>query len=396
MRDFILDAADRAFRAEVRDFFLRELAPRAAAIEDRDDWDAIKAVVSELGQAGYLKLMFRDLYRGALKDPGLTHATILSEEAAAINYAFETTIATALSCAYPLHQHATASIRERYLAELVDGRMVGAICVTEPDAGSDTGALKTTIEWDERRLEYVVSGRKRYISNAAVADVYIVYGVTDPARPPGKGLSAVVVPSGTTGLSFPRRYAFMGRRGCVVGEVALDKCRVPADHLLGEANAGHRIMLGMFNFERIILGGSGLGVARSAFEIARAHAQSREAFGQKLGCKQLVWSQIAEMSWRIDAAELLTYRAAKLYDGGSGAKDLMKPAAMAKLVATETATFCADRTVQILGGDGITKEYGRAEQIYRDARALPIVGGTSEVAKYLIAAADLPSLKPNL
>jgi alkylation response protein AidB-like acyl-CoA dehydrogenase len=396
MRDFVLDPADRAFRAEVRDFLAHELAPRAAAIEDRDDWEATKAVVSALGRAGYLKLMFRDLYRGSLAVPGLTHATILSEEAARINYAFETTIATALSCAYPLHRHANPPVRERYLTEIVEGRMVGAICVTEPDAGSDTSRLQTRITLDAARDEYVISGLKRYISNAAVADVYIVYGVTDPSAKPGRGLSAVVVPSGTRGLSFPRRYTFMGRRGCVVGEVALDECRVPVDHLLGEPNAAFRIMREMFNFERVILGGSGLGVARSAFEIAQQHAQTREAFGQKLGCKQLVWSAIAEMSWRIDAAELLTYRAAKLYDAGASAKELMKPAAMAKLVATETATFCADRTVQILGGDGVTKEYGRAEQIYRDARALPIVGGTSEMAKYLIAIADLPSLKPNL
>ena len=395
-QDFILDDADRAFRAEARDFLTHELAPRAAAIEDRDDWDAIKAVVKALGEAGYLKLMFRDLYKGSLAVPGLTHATILSEEAAAINYAFETTIATALSCAYPLHRHATVPVRERYLPEIVEGRMVGAICVTEPGAGSDTSRMETTIEFDAARGEYVINGLKRYISNAAVADVYIVYGVTDPAARPGKGLSALVVPSGTAGLSFPRRYTFMGRRGCVVGEVAFDQCRVAADHLLGEINAGQRIMLGMFNFERIILGGSGLGVARSAFAIAQAHAQSREAFGEKLGCKQLIWSSIAEMSWRIDAAELLTYRAAKLYDAGAPARELMKPAAMAKLVATETATFCADRTVQILGGDGITKEYGRAEQLYRDARALPIVGGTSEMAKYLIASIDLPTLKPNL
>jgi alkylation response protein AidB-like acyl-CoA dehydrogenase len=139
-----------------------------------------------------------------------------------------------------------------------------------------------------------------------------------------------------------------------------------------------------------------LGVARSAFDIAQAHAQTREVFGAKLGTKQLTWSQIADMSWRIDAAELLTYRAAKLYDAGIAGKSLMKPAAMAKLVATEAATFCADRTVQILGGDGITKEYGRAEQIYRDARALTIVGGTSEIARYLIASADLPSITPDL
>ncbi len=396
MRDFLLAEQDRAFRAEVRDVLRRELLPRAAAIEDRDDWDAIKAVVRALGEAGYLKLMFADLYRGALSKPGLTHTTLLSEEAAYINYAFETTIATALSCAYPLHRHATAPIRDRYLPDIVEGRMVGAICVTEPDAGSDTSRMQTKIEFDAGRREYVISGLKRYISNAGVADVYIVYGVTDPSAPPGKGLSAVVVPSGTPGLTFPRRYTFMGRRGCVVGEVAFDQCRVPADHLLGDENSGGRIMVGMFNFERIILGGSGLGVARSAFDIAQAHAQTREAFGETIGCKQLVWNQIADMSCRLDAAELLTYRAAKLYDSGVAGKNLMKPAAMAKLVATETATYCADRTVQILGGDGITKEFGRAEQIYRDARALPIVGGTSEMAKYLIAVADLPSIKLNL
>src|SRR3989442_4060007 len=396
MRDFILDAGDRAFREEIRTFLARELAPRAAGIEDRDDWDAIKAAVAALGGAGYLRLMFPDLYHGSLAKPGLTHATILSEEASAINYAFETTIATALSCAYPLHRHASPPVRDRYLPGIVDGRAVGAICVTEPDAGSDTSRLKTRIDFDAARNEFVVNGLKRYMSNAGVADVYIVYGVTDPAAAPGKRLSAVVVPSGTAGLTFPRRYTFMGRRGCVVGEVAFDGCRVPADHLLGAAGGGTRIMVEMFNFERVILGGSGLGVARSAFDLATAHAQRREAFGEKLGCKELVWSSTAEMSCRIDAAEPLTYRAAKLYDAGTAPRALMKAAAMAKLVATETATFCADRTVQILGGDGLTKEYGRAEQIYRDARALPIVGGTSEMARYLIASADLPAIKPGL
>jgi alkylation response protein AidB-like acyl-CoA dehydrogenase len=396
MKDFLLADEDRVFRAEVRAFLARELAPRAAAIEERDDWDAVKTVVRALGEAGYLKLMFADLYRGALGRPGLTHAAILSEESAYLNYAFETTIATALSCAYPLHRHAAPEVRARYLPGIVDGREVGAICVTEPDAGSDTSRLKTSIVLDRARKEWVINGAKRYISNASVADTYIVYGM-DPAGAGARApLTAVIVPKGTPGISFPRRYTFMGRRGCVVGEVTFSDCRVPADHLLGEPGGGLRIMVSMFNFERAILGGSGLGVARSAFDIAVAHAQSRTAFGGKLAAKQLIWDKIAEMSWRIDAAELLTYRATKLYDRGISGKALSKPAAMAKLVATETAVFCADQTVQILGGDGITKEYGRAEQIYRDARALPIVGGTSEMAKYLIATADLPDVKPAL
>jgi alkylation response protein AidB-like acyl-CoA dehydrogenase len=385
-----------AFRAEVRDVLARELAPRAQAIEDDDDWGALCAAVRALGEAGYLALMFPDRYAGPVERPGLTHATLLSEESAAVSYAFEATIATALSCAFALDRHATPELRERFLPGILSGRQVGAICVTEHGAGSDTSGMQTRIAFDAARDEWVVNGLKRYISNASVADAYIVYGVSDPAAPPGRGLSAVVVPAGTPGLSFPRRYTFMGRRGCVVGEVELRDCRVPAGHLLGERERGLPIMVGMFNFERVLLGGSGLGVARSAFAIACAHAQAREAFGGKLGSKQLIWSRIAEMSWRIDAADLLTYRAAALYDAGGSGKALMKPAAMAKLVGTETATLCADSTVQILGGDGLTKEYGRAEQIFRDARALTIVGGTSEMARYLIASVDLPDVKPVL
>jgi alkylation response protein AidB-like acyl-CoA dehydrogenase len=396
MRDFILEDADRGFRGEVRAFLARELAPRAQRIEDDEDWEAVKEVVRALGGAGYLRLMFKDLYRGGLAAPGLTHATLLSEEAAYLSYAFETTIATALSCAYPLHRYATPAVRERYLPGIIDGAAIGAIGVTEPNVGSDSAGMETRIRFDEQTREWVIDGFKRYISNASVADVYIIYGITGPDRPAQKGMSALVVPGGAEGLSFPRTYHFMGRRGSVVGEVRLEGVRVPAENLLGEVDQGFRIMLSMFNFERIILGGSGLGVARSAFEIAQRHAQTRTSFGQKLGQKQLIWDKIAEMSWRIDAAELITYRGAKLYDEGLGGKDLMKPAAMAKLVSTETAVFCSDQTVQILGGEGLAKEYGRAEQLYRDARALPIVGGTSEMAKYLIASRDLPEIRPNL
>jgi alkylation response protein AidB-like acyl-CoA dehydrogenase len=392
----LLDAADLAFQQEVRSFLQRELAPRADAIENRQDWSAVQAAVRAVGEAGYLRIMFADLYRGGLSKPGLTHATLLSEEAAYINYAFETTIATAISCAYALHRYASSSLRERFLGPIVDGYAVGAICVTEQNVGSDSAGMETRIQRDSTTGEWVIDGLKRYISNASVADCYIVYGITDPDTSAQKGMSAVLVPKDAPGLSFPRTYTFMGRRGCIVGELSLQECRVPAENLLGNLHEGARIMRDMFNFERVILGGSGVGVARSAFDIARRHAQTRTVFGQPLGAKQLMWDKIADMSWRLESAALLTYRAAKLHDQGLSGKALMKEAAMAKLVATETANICADTTVQILGGDGLTKEYGRAEQIYRDARALTIVGGTSEMAKYLIAAGALPDIKLNL
>ncbi len=396
MHDFFVGAEDRAFRAEIRDFLARELAPRAEKIERDEDWESVKDVVRALGSAGYMKLMFKDLYKGSLSKPGLTHVTMLSEEAAYLNYAFETTIATALSCAYPLHAHAGPAIRDRYLTPILEGTAIGSICMTEPNAGSDSAGMETRIRFDSKTREWVIDGFKRYISNATKSDVYIVWGISDSSVAPQKGMTAIAVPATAKGVTFPRTYDFMGRRGCVVGEVTFENVRVPEENLLGQENAGFRIMLGAFNFERVILGGSGLGVARSAFDIATKHAQTRSAFGQKLGQKQLIWDMIAEMSWRIDAAELLTYRAAKMYDSGMDGKDLMREAAQAKLVSTETAVFCSDRTVQVLGGDGVTRQYGRAEQIYRDARALPIVGGSSEMAKYLIAAREMPQIKLNL
>jgi alkylation response protein AidB-like acyl-CoA dehydrogenase len=295
-----------------------------------------------------------------------------------------------------LHRHAPPELRERFLMPLREGRAVGGHCMPEQNVGSDSAGMETRIRFDESAREWVVGGFKRYISNATKADMYIVWGITDTSVAPQKGMSAIAVPADTPGVSFPRTYDFMGRRGCVVGEVAFDEVRVPENHLLGEVNRGFHIMLEAFNFERVILGGSGLGVARSAFDIAKAHAQTRVSFGQKLGQKQLIWDMVAQMSCRIDASELLTYRAARMYDAGMDGKALMREAAQAKLVATETAQYCADRCVQILGGDGITKQYGRAEQIYRDARALPIVGGSSEMAKYLIASREMPGIKPNL
>ncbi|MBL4854287.1 MAG: acyl-CoA dehydrogenase family protein [Robiginitomaculum sp.] len=396
MRDFLLEEEDRAFRLEIRDFLNRELAPRCEAIERNEDWAAVKSVIRVLGNAGYMKLMFKDVYKGSLKHPGLTHATILSEEAAYLNYAFESTIATALSCAYPLHAHAAPKIKERYLTPLLEGNAVGSICMTEPGVGSDSAGMETRIHFDEKAREWVINGLKRYISNSSKADIYIIWGITDSEVSPQKGMTAIVVPADTFGLSFPRNYRFMGRRGCVVGEVTLDNVRVPEENLLGKVNKGFNIMLGAFNFERVILGGAGLGVARSAFDIAKSHAQKRNSFGQKLGQKQLIWDMIAQMSCRINAAELLTYRAAKMYDSGLDGKSLMREASQAKLVSTETAIYCADRTVQILGGDGVTKQFGRAEQIYRDARPLTIVGGSSEMCKYLIAAKEMPEIKPNL
>ena len=176
----LLDVTDLAFQQEVRAFLQRELAPRVDAIENRQDWSAVQAAVRAVGEAGYLRLMFADLYRGGLEKPGLTHATLLSEEAAYINYAFETTIATATSCAYALHRHASASLRERFLEPIVDGRAVGAICVTEQNVGSDSAGMQTRIQRDPASGEWVINGLKRYISNASVADCYIIYGITDP------------------------------------------------------------------------------------------------------------------------------------------------------------------------------------------------------------------------
>ncbi|MCF8084870.1 MAG: acyl-CoA dehydrogenase family protein [Deltaproteobacteria bacterium] len=396
MRDFLITGEDQRFRGEVAGLLAEVLGPSASKIEDHQDWEAVKKAVRAVARKGYLSLLFPGLYPGKLTHPGLTHAAIFSEESSFINYAFESTIASSLSCAYALHRFGSDRLRETFLPPLVSGEAIGSICITEEQVGSDVSGMQTRIIPDDDLEALKITGFKRYISNASVADTYLVYGIDDPELPPHRGMGAVLVPGGADGVEFPRLYTFMGRKGCVVGEVEFSGCRVPAWHRIGSVGKGFSILVSMFNFERILLAASALGLARKAFDMARDHAQERVSFGQKLGCKQLIWNQISEMSWRLDASELLTYRAAKMYDSGIHGKSLMKEAAMAKLVATETANLCADRTVQILGGDGITKEYGPAEQLYRDARALTIVGGTSEMVRYLIAAVDMPHLKPNL
>ena len=393
MRDYLLDDDHRRLRDELRDFIARELSTRAERIESHSDWSALRDSFTAAGRAGHLAYLLPGDDAGPVS---LVKATMFAEEAAAVSYAFEATVGSSLSCAVPLRRHATADVRSRWLSPLSSGDAVGAICITEPGVGSDSAGMTTRVVVDEASGEVVIDGFKRFISNAGVADVYIVYGISDPAVAAQRGMTAVVVPADAPGLSVPRQYTLIGRRGCVVGEVALDGVRVETNHLLGRPGDGFQIMVGMFNLERILLGGAGLGVARAAFDVAREHAVRRESFGQPLGAKQLIWGRLAELSWRIDAAELLTYRAARLYDDGCDPKALMREAAMAKLVATETAVACSDACVQILGGEGLVAEFSRAEQLYRDARAMPIVGGTSEMAKYVIASRDMPDLRLSL
>lgn len=393
MRDYLLNDDERRLRDQLREFFARELVPRAERIEGHSDWPSLRDAVTAAGRAGHLAYLLPGDDTGPVS---LVKATMVAEEAAAVNYATEATVASSLSCGVPVRRHAAPAVRGRWLPALSAGEAVGAICITEPGVGSDSAGMQTRVTVDHPADEVVVDGFKRFISNAGVADVYIVYGISDPQVPAQRGMTAVIVPADTPGLSFPRSYTLIGRRGCVVGEVALDGVRVGVDHLLGQPGEGFRIMVGMFNLERILLGGAGLGLARAAFGVARDHAVRRTSFGQPLGAKQLIWGRLAELSWRIDAAELLTYRAARLFDDGCGSKELMREAAMAKLVSTETAVACADACVQILGGEGLVAEFSRAEQLYRDARAMPIVGGTSEMAKYVIASRDLPDIRLSL
>jgi alkylation response protein AidB-like acyl-CoA dehydrogenase len=388
--------AEQAFRDTLAAVLAREVAPRCAAIERDDDWSASRAAVRALGEAGLLGALFpkHAPQRPALV--GLGAAALVSEQLAYLNYGLESGVATTLSAAFAIDRFADDALRQRYLPELIGGRMFGAICFTEREVGTDAAGMSTGLSYDAQRDEWVINGFKRYISNAGVAGVYVVWGRSRDDLASQQGMSTLLVPADTPGLTVQRRYHFMGRRGCVVGEVEFVDCRVPASHLLGARDGGFKVMLAAFNFERILVGAAGLGVARSAFDIACRHVQTREVFGEKLGCKQLAWERIAQMSWRIEATRLLVHDAARQYDGGVAARQLMKPASMAKLVGSETANYCADATVQLLGGDGLTQEYGRAEQIYRDARALPIVGGTNEIAKYLIACSDLPEIKPSL
>jgi alkylation response protein AidB-like acyl-CoA dehydrogenase len=349
--------------------------PLAEVWGEREDLN--RDLARALGQEGLFPLLVPTAYGGALDGPfrSMTLCLIREELARTCLQAEELFAIQGLG-SYPILLAGTDAQKARYLPALARGDQVPAFALTEPDAGSDAAALQTRAERDGDGWR--LTGFKRFISNAPAADVYVVFAKTAPDRGT-KGISAFIVPGGTPGLSGTPMRTLAPH---VIGELAFDGCRLPADSLLGGEGEGWRVAMGTLDVFRASVGAQAVGLARAALDLALAHARGRVQFGQPLARFQLVQAKLADMATELRAARLLVYSAARLKDAGAARVTL--ESSMAKLYATEMASRVIDQAVQIHGGAGVLRGTP-IERLYREARAPRIYEGTSEIQRLIIA-----------
>ncbi|HET9096875.1 MAG TPA: acyl-CoA dehydrogenase family protein [Candidatus Baltobacteraceae bacterium] len=336
-------------------------------VQSASEDDAVKYWVRELAAGGYL---------GACVELDVRRLCIARETLAYRDGLADFAFAMQGLGSGPITLFGNAAQRERFLADVTSGKTIMAFALSEREAGSDVAAITTRAVRDGD--SYVLDGEKTWISNAGIADVYVVFART--ADIGGKGLSAFIVPSSARGLSVPERIETISPHP--LGTVRLEQCRIPAENRLGEEGQGFKIAMATLDVFRSTVGAAAVGFARRALDETVKHVRERELFGAPLAALQLTQAKIAQMATEIDASALLVYRAA--YAKDRGAERVTREASMAKWYATETAARAADAAVQLFGGRGVTR--GEiVERIYRDVRALRIYEGASEIQQIVIA-----------
>jgi alkylation response protein AidB-like acyl-CoA dehydrogenase len=278
----------------------------------------------------------------------------------------------------PILRHGTEAQKEKYLPKLARGEWIGCFALSEPASGSDAAAMRTTARRDGD--SWILNGTKNFITSGSIAKVAIVFAQTDAAQK-HKGIAAFIVEKGTPGFSVGKLERKLGIRGSDTAQLVFENCRVPAANLLGEVGQGFKIALSTLDGGRISIAAQAVGIARACLEDSLAYAKQREAFGKKVADFQAIQWMLADMATEIDAARLLTWRAAALKDAG---EEHVLAAAEAKLFASDVAVKASRDCVQIFGGYGYLKDFP-AERHYRDAKITEIYEGTSEIMKLVIA-----------
>jgi acyl-CoA dehydrogenase len=368
-----LDATHREIQGLAREFARGEIAPHAA------EWNASHHVpvdvLRRMGELGFLGVIIPEEYGGAGLD--YTCLALVIEEIAAADAGTSVGVATQNSLgAGPIVRAGTQEQKDRHLPALATGERFIAYALTEPDAGSDAGAIRTSATPDGDGWR--VSGAKQWITNGGIAEVFILFARTGGPGP--RGISAFVVERGD-GFTVGREIPKMGLHTSSTVELAFEGFAVPRSALMGEEGEGMRIALGTLDSGRVIIAAQACGIARAALEAAVAYAGERQAFGGPIARFQGVQFPLAEIAARLDAAWLLTLHAAALRDAG---KPHTAAGAKAKLVSSQVAVDAANACVQTLGGYGYSAEYP-AERYYRDAKITQLYEGTSEIQRLVIA-----------
>jgi butyryl-CoA dehydrogenase len=367
--DFQLSEEQQMMRRMVRDFAEKEIRPITQEIDETGEfpWE----VMRKLGSLGLMGLSIPEQYGGCGAD-AITYA-IAVEEIGRVSGSIAITVSAHNGLGiYPIYLFGSEEQKQKYLPHLASGQGLAAFGLTEPEAGSDAGAIRTTAVLDGD--EWVINGQKVFITSGSIADV------TDKAAGT-RGISNFIVEKGTAGFRPGRDEDKMGLKASVTSQLFFEDCRVPKENLLGQPGEGYKQFLITLDGGRISIGALSVGLAQGAFEAAVEYAKQRVQFGQPIAKFQAIQWMIADMATEIDAARLMVYRAAWLRDQGVR---FTKEAAMAKLYASEAAERACFKAIQIHGGYGYMKEYD-VERIYRDNRLTTIGEGTSEIQRWVIA-----------
>jgi len=384
--DFDLGSDIDALRDAVRDFALREIAPRAQEIDRSDRFP--DDLWRKLGALGVLGVTAPEAYGGA--DMGyLAHIVAMEEISRAsasvgLSYGAHSNL-----CVNQIRRNGTEAQKRRYLPPLIAGEQVGALAMSEAGSGSDVVSM--TLRADARGDAFVLNGSKMWITNGPDADVLVVYAKTDAQRG-AQGISAFLVEKSMPGFSVAQKLDKLGMRGSHTGELVFRDCEVPAHHLLGGLNQGVRVLMSGLDYERAVLSAGPLGIMQACLDLVTPYIHERRQFGQPIGQFQLIQAKIADMYTALSACRAYSYAVGRQLDrlaraaDGAGAQHVRavrKDCAGAILLAAEKATWMAGEAIQILGGNGYINEYP-AGRLWRDAKLYEIGAGTSEIRRMLI------------
>jgi glutaryl-CoA dehydrogenase (non-decarboxylating) len=385
--DFQLPEELQMLRDMVRDFATEKIAPFAS------DWDEkhyfpYEEAVKPMGELGLFGTVIPEEYGGS--GMGWLAAMIVTEEIARASSSLRVQInMQSLGCAYTILTYGSEALKKKYIPKLVSAEYLGGFAITEPDAGSDVMALKSTAE--DKGDHWLLNGSKTWISNAHVGDVMIYYAYTDKSAG-ARGLSAFVVElknfNGVRTTDLPK----MGSRSSPTGEIYLTDTKVPKENILGKPGDGTKIVFGSLNQTRLSAAAGGIGLAQACLDTVAKYAMERKQFGQPIGSFQMNQDMVAQMSAEIEAARLVVYKAAWVKDQGNLNNGL--DVAKAKYLAGEVATKCANYAMRILGAYGYSIEYPVA-RYFRDAPTYSMVEGSANICKFIIAQDELGIRKAN-
>ena len=374
--DFSLTEEQVMFQKMIRDFAGRELEPVAARIDESEEFPAEN--IRKMAGLGLFGITIDEKYGGSGGD--MVQLAIATEEIARACAATSAICMASLSLAtYPIYAFGTEEQKQRFIPPLAQGGQLACFALTESAAGSDATAVETTAT--RRDKNYVLNGSKLFITNGAEADVAVVFATLD--RTQGhRAITAFIVEKGTRGFLVGKKEKKLGIRASSTTQLTFDDCVVPAFNRLGEEGKGFRIAMNAIDSSRISVAAQAVGIARAAFEASLKYARERKQFGKPIVEHQAIGWMLADMATQIDAARLLSLRAAWLKDRGL---PFVKEAAMAKLFASEAAMQISIKAIQVFGGYGYSKDYP-VERYMRDAKITEIYEGTSEMQRMTILA----------